>query len=61
MKTIFENITIDDLKFVGVHASNYLPINGVLQRDKKRMIDTVDQVLNSRDPRFIKSENMRGL
>ncbi|MCL1865416.1 MAG: radical SAM protein [Spirochaetes bacterium] len=61
MKMIFENITIDDLKFVGVHASNYLPINGTLQKDKKKMIDTVNHVLNSRDTRLIKSEEMRGL
>jgi radical SAM superfamily enzyme YgiQ (UPF0313 family) len=61
MKTIFENITIDDLKFVGIHASNYLPVNGTLQQDKKKMIEMVDHVLNSRDERLIKSEEMRGL
>ncbi len=61
MKIIFENITIDDLKFVGVHASNYLPVNGTLQRDRQKMIDTVNRVLNSRDERLIKPERMRGL
>ncbi len=61
MKIIFENITIDDLKFVGVHASNYLPVNGTLQRDRQKMIDTVNSVLETRDVNRIKSENMRGL
>jgi radical SAM superfamily enzyme YgiQ (UPF0313 family) len=61
MKTIFENITIDNLKFVGIHASNYLPVNGTLQRDRKRMIDTVNEVLAARDPSAIRSESMRGL
>ena len=61
MKIIFENITIDDLKFVGVHASNYLPVNGTLQRDKQKMLDTVNSVLESRDEKRIKSESMRGL
>lgn len=61
MKIIFENITIDDLKFVGVHASNYLPVNGTLQRDKQKMLDTVNRVLETRDERMIKSESMRGL
>jgi radical SAM superfamily enzyme YgiQ (UPF0313 family) len=61
MKIIFENITIDNLKFVGVHASNYLPVNGTLQRDKQKMIETVNRVLDSRDERMIKSESMRGL
>ncbi len=61
MKIIFENITIDDLKFVGVHASNYLPVNGTLQRDKQKMLDTVNHVLETRDEKLIKSDKMRGL
>ena len=61
MKIIFENITIDHLKFVGIHASNYLPVNGTLQRDRQRMIDTVNDVLTSRDSSAIRSESMRGL
>lgn len=61
MKIIFENITIDDLKFVGVHASNYLPINGTLQKDKKRMLNTINEVLDSGDTKLLKPENMRGL
>ena len=61
MKIIFENITIDNLRFVGVHASNYLPINGTLQRDRQAMLDKIDSVLNGRDRSGMRSENMRGL
>ncbi|MFO7568755.1 MAG: radical SAM protein [Smithellaceae bacterium] len=61
MKHIFENITIDRLKFVGTHASNYLPITGELQKDKSRMIALVDQVLQSRDARFLRPGHQRGL
>lgn len=61
MKAIFENITIDNLRFVGSHASNYLPIKGTLQKDKAEMIRLVDQVLSSRDPRYLRNERMRGL
>ena len=61
MKQIFENITIDNLKFVGTHASNYLPITGTLQKDKEKMIKMVDGVLKSRDERLIRPDNMRGL
>ncbi len=61
MRTLFDNITIDNLKFVGVHASNYLPINGTLQRDKARMLATVDEVLDTRDGNRLRGENMRGL
>ena len=61
MKLIFENITIDNLKFVGAHASNYLPISGTLQKDKKKMIDNVDEILSSKNMAALRSENMRGL
>lgn len=61
MKIIFENITIDDLKFVGVHASNYLPINGTLQKDKPKMLELINSILDSGNTKMLKPENMRGL
>lgn len=61
MKTLFEHITIDNLKFVGIHASNYLPINGTLQRDKAQMLAMVDEVLSTQDHRRLRSEQLRGL
>ena len=61
MKLMFENITIDNLKFVGAHASNYLPISGTLQKDREGMIAAVDEVLSSRDMSALRSEDMRGL
>jgi radical SAM superfamily enzyme YgiQ (UPF0313 family) len=61
MKWIFENITIDELKFVGSHASNYLPISGTLQKDRQQMLDMVNKVLESQDKRYLRNENMRGL
>jgi hypothetical protein len=61
MKQIFENITMDNLKFVGSHASNYLPITGTLQKDKQKMIAMVDKVLNVRDERLLRPDYQRGL
>lgn len=61
MKQIFENITIDNLKFVGTHASNYLPITGTLQKDKQKMIALVDQVLVGRDEKMLRPDTLRGL
>ncbi|HZJ84129.1 MAG TPA: radical SAM protein [Syntrophomonadaceae bacterium] len=61
MKVIFENIDIDNLKFVGTHASNYLPITGTLQKDKKKMLDVVNHVLENQDIRYLRNEQMRGL
>ena len=61
MKILFEHITIDGLKFVGVHASNYLPINGTLQKDREKMLGLINSVLEKKDPSLIKPEHMRGL
>ncbi|MBP7738467.1 MAG: radical SAM protein [Spirochaetes bacterium] len=61
MKLLFENLTVDNMKFVGIHASNYLPVNGTLQRDKARMLETINSVLASRDRSAIRSDEKRGL
>jgi len=61
MKQIFENISVDPVKFVGTHASNYLPITGTLQKDKASMIALVDKVLANRDERLLRPDYMRGL
>ena len=61
MKILFEHITLDNLRFVGVHASNYLPINGSLQRDKQQMLATIDSVLETRNRGMLRDENLRGL
>lgn len=61
MKTLFENISMDGLKFVGAHASNHLPVSGELQKDRVRMIATVEAVLASRDMRYLRHPSARGL
>jgi radical SAM superfamily enzyme YgiQ (UPF0313 family) len=61
MKIIIENLAVDGLKFVGTHASNYLPITGTLPQDKAKMVGLIDSVLEKRDMRYLRSERMRGL
>ena len=61
MKIMLEAITVEPVKFVGAHASNYLPISGTLQQDKEAMLQKIEHVLNTRDARYLRSENMRGL
>ncbi|MBF0102478.1 MAG: hypothetical protein HQK77_16365 [Desulfobacterales bacterium] len=61
MKMIFETITIDNLNFVGTHASNYLPIKGTLQQDKAKMIELVSHVIENQDMSYLRSEHNRGL
>ncbi|MBN1495142.1 MAG: radical SAM protein [Spirochaetes bacterium] len=61
MKVLFENLTVENLKFVGIHASNYLPVNGTLPRDRERMLVAINSVLDSRDGSALRSERERGL
>jgi radical SAM superfamily enzyme YgiQ (UPF0313 family) len=61
MRLMFEHINIDNVKFVGVHASNYLPVSGMLQKDKSKMLDAVNTVLETRNTGALRSEQMRGL
>jgi len=61
MKWMFENITVDPLKFVGTHASNYLPIKGTLQKDKQQMIQMIDEILSNEKLTALRPEHMRGL
>jgi len=61
MKVMFENIHIDNLTFIGSHASNYLPISGKLQKDKASMLKTINDILTSRDMGALRQDAMRGL
>lgn len=61
MKILIENIDADNLKFVGVHASNYLPVSGTLQKDRAKMIAIIDHALQSRDDRLLRPGHLRGL
>ena len=61
MKQIFENITVDNMKFVGTHASNYMSVTGTLQKDKQKMIAAVDDVLKNRDESMLRPDSMRAV
>jgi len=61
MKVLFENITIDNVKFVGAHASNYLPVTGILQKDRASMLASVNAILETGDMSALRAEHMRGL
>jgi hypothetical protein len=41
------------------HASNYLPLKGVLPEDKGRLLETIRDAI--KDPRVLRTESMRGL
>lgn len=48
-KLLLENIELDGARFLSDHVSNYLPLNGLLQRDRRKMIDAIDEVLAEPD------------
>ena len=61
MKLMLEAINVDDLYFYSTHASNYLPMTGKLQKDKKTFLETLNYILKNRDTQWLRSESMRGL
>lgn len=61
MRALIEDLTLDGLRFVGVHVSNYLPLNGTLPRDKQTMLAQIDGILEQHDPRLLRPEHLRGL
>lgn len=61
MRTLIANLEVEGLRFVGVHASNYLPLNGTLPQDKPAMLAQIDGILEKRDPNLLRPEHLRGL
>lgn len=52
---------LENCLFFSNHASNYLPVQGRLPRDKQAMLDEIDRVLKSRDECLLRPESLRGL
>jgi radical SAM superfamily enzyme YgiQ (UPF0313 family) len=59
MKVIIENIDTEKTIFRTNHASNYLPLEGVLSKDKKRLAEVIDLALHGKIS--MKPEFFRGL
>ena len=49
-KALLEGLTVDPLHFTSSHASNYMPLEGVLVRDKERLIALIDAALSGEVP-----------
>ena len=61
LRTIVADSEFTRCRFSSNHASNYLPLRSELPRDKKAVVDVIDEVLARRDERDLKPEFMRGL
>jgi len=59
LKILVESISLDRVQFQANHASNYLPITGRLAKDKKRILDIIEDGLNGR--LHLKAEHQRAL
>ncbi len=61
LRTIIADAKLSNSRFSSNHASNYLPLRGVLSRDRDAMVAMLDQVLAARDAGLLKPEWLRGL
>lgn len=58
-KELVQGIDLDRLHFTSNHASNYVPIDGVLKKDKERIIALLDQGIAGSIPK--RGARQRGL
>ena len=63
LRTILEGLTgLTNCVFRTNHASNYLPLRGVLSQDRERFLDIIDKVLSDPDiMKRLRPEYIRGL
>jgi radical SAM superfamily enzyme YgiQ (UPF0313 family) len=59
LKILVQGISLDRVQFHANHASNYLPLAGRLQKDKGKILQTIDLALSGNAP--LVSESMRAL
>ena len=59
LRLFLEHCELSDCVFRTNHASNYLPLKGVLSRDKDRMLQMIDNAVQR--PEVLRPEYMRGL
>ncbi len=45
LRLLVENISVERAQFQANHASNYLPVNCRLPRDKNKVLDSIDQAI----------------
>lgn len=60
-REMIDRISADGINFHANHASNYLPLAGDLQRDKVRLLESIDQVLADPDAARLRPEWLRAL
>jgi len=59
LKAMLERVNLTNCTFRSNHASNYLPLKGVLNRDKQALISMLEKGLSN--PELLRPEYLRGL
>ncbi len=61
MGQFLNKLDLENTIFRSDHASNYLILKGILNRDKKKLLSNISDVLSSKDYTGLRPEWMRGL
>lgn len=61
LKTLVENLELTNCIFRTNHASNYLPIKGILNQDKASIIEILENAIASGDESQLRPGYLRGL
>ncbi|WP_367183797.1 radical SAM protein [Neptuniibacter sp.] len=61
MQIFISNLELEKSIFRSDHASNYLVLKGVLNKDKDKLLYMIDAALNQDSSVFLRSESSRGL
>ncbi|MFC1845864.1 radical SAM protein [Chloroflexota bacterium] len=61
LKSMVENSDFTNCFFSSMHASNYISIRGTLPGDKQQMTAQLESILQTKDPRLLRPEFLRGL
>ena len=59
LKLMLEKVTLQDCTFRSNHASNYLPLKGILNQDKQALLALLERALST--PDMLRPEYLRGL
>jgi radical SAM superfamily enzyme YgiQ (UPF0313 family) len=60
-RTLLAGIQADGITFRSNHASNYLSLKGELQKDRPKLLATIDQALSDPDSPLLRPEFLRAL
>lgn len=61
LAVFIKNLELENTVFRSDHASNYLTLKGILNRDKENLLDKIRTVTNNYNENMLKPEWLRGL